>query len=93
MTLQALIFDVDGTLADTGRAHLPASGWVAFEDSANGLASAHEAGPATVIAPNEFTAHHDFRGALRVLPNLSGLSLAQLRQWHADARQGTPAHA
>ena len=67
-------------LADMG---LPASQCLAFEDSANGLRSATAAGLRTIITPNSFTAHHDFSGALRVVPDLGGVGLAQLRQWHA----------
>ena len=67
------------------RLSLPAAACLAFEDSANGLAAARAAGLATVVTPNGFTAHHDFRGALRVLPDLSGVTLAALRAWHAEA--------
>jgi HAD superfamily hydrolase (TIGR01509 family) len=57
---------------------------LAFEDSANGLRAACAAGLATVITPTDFTAHHDFRGALRVLPDLTHTSVAQLRAWHGE---------
>jgi len=67
------------------RLALSAAQCLAFEDSANGLAAARQAGLATVITPNGFTADHDFTGALRVLPNLDGVGLAQLREWHASA--------
>ncbi|GAB4404153.1 MAG: HAD family hydrolase [Rhodoferax sp.] len=63
---------------------LPAAVCLAFEDSANGLASARAAGIATVVTPNEFTAHHDFSGALAVAPDLGSVTLAQLRAWHAQ---------
>jgi beta-phosphoglucomutase-like phosphatase (HAD superfamily) len=66
------------------RLGLPASACVAFEDSANGLRAAMGAGLATVITPNAFTAHHNFDGALRVLPSLQGVGLADLRQWLAE---------
>ena len=66
------------------RLGLPASACVAFEDSANGLRAATGAGLATVITPNGFTAHHNFDGALRVLPSLHGVTLADLRQWLAE---------
>ena len=67
------------------RMHLPATACLAIEDSANGLAAARAAGLATVITPNEFTAHHDFGQALRVLPQgLAGVSVADLRRWHAE---------
>jgi hypothetical protein len=38
---------------------------------------------ATVITPNDFTAAHDFKGALRTLPSLEGVGVAQLREWHS----------
>lgn len=67
------------------RLALPAAACLAFEDSANGLAAARAAGLATVVTPTGFTADHGFTGALRVLPDLSGVSLAHLRAWHAEA--------
>lgn len=63
---------------------LPAAQCLAFEDSSNGLRAATAASLATVITPNAFTAHHDFAGALKVLPDLSHCTLAQLRQWRAQ---------
>lgn len=62
---------------------LPADNCLAFEDSNNGLCSATAAGLHTIITPTEFTAHHDFAGALKVVPDLSQVNLANLRQWHA----------
>ena len=56
---------------------------LALEDSSNGLRSATAAGLATIITPTAYTAHHDFGAALRVVPDLSQINLAQLRQWHA----------
>jgi len=61
---------------------LPAGACLAFEDSSNGLRAATAAGIATVVTPNSFTAHHDFSGALRVVPDLQQVPLAQLRLWH-----------
>ncbi len=66
-------------LADMG---LQAAQCMAFEDSANGLKAATAAGLDTVITPNSFTAHHDFSGALRVVPDLSGVTVARLKEWH-----------
>ena len=66
------------------RLGMQASECLAIEDSSNGLRAARSAGLATVITQNEFTAHHDFAGALRVLPSLDGVGLTQLRQWHAQ---------
>lgn len=64
----------------------PGSACMAIEDSANGLRAAMQAGIPTLVTPNGFTAHHDFAGALRVLPSLAGVSLAQLTQWHQNAK-------
>ena len=61
---------------------LAARACLAIEDSSNGLRAAKAAGIATVITPNSFTAHHDFAGALRVVPDLQQVHLAQLREWH-----------
>ncbi|MBK9238619.1 MAG: HAD-IA family hydrolase [Rhodoferax sp.] len=57
---------------------------LAFEDSSNGLRSATAAGLATLITPTRYTAHHDFSAALRVVPDLSQVNLAQLRRWLAQ---------
>ena len=64
---------------------LPPQACLAFEDSSNGLRSATGAGIGTVITPTQFTAGHDFSRALRVLPNLAGVSLADLRAWRMDS--------
>jgi HAD superfamily hydrolase (TIGR01509 family) len=69
-------------LGDMG---LPANVCIAFEDSANGLRAALAAGLSTVITPNGFTRHHDFQGALRVVPDLEGVSVSRLREWQASA--------
>jgi HAD superfamily hydrolase (TIGR01509 family) len=66
-------------LADLG---IRAADCVAFEDSANGLRAATAAGLPTVITPSSFTAHHDFTGALRVVPDLSEVNVARLKEWH-----------
>jgi len=58
---------------------------LAFEDSSNGLRAATSAGLATLITPTRFTAHHDFGAAMRVVPDLSEISLAHVRRWHAEA--------
>jgi hypothetical protein len=49
------------------------------------LRSASAAGIETVITPTHFTAHHDFRGALKVLPGLSGVQVQDLQSWMANA--------
>ena len=66
------------------RLQMPAAQCLAFEDSANGLRAARGAGLATVITPTEFTADHDFSGALKVLPSLQGVTVADLYAWHAQ---------
>lgn len=64
---------------------LPADACIAFEDSSNGLRAASAAGLKTVITPTSFTAHNDFNGAMKVLDDLSGVGVAQLRQWRSQA--------
>lgn len=67
------------------RLGLTASECLAIEDSANGLQAALGAGIATIITPNPFTAHHNFKGALQILPSLESTAIADLHRWHADA--------
>ena len=67
------------------RLQLPATACLVFEDSANGLQATTAAGLATIVTPTSYTAQHDFQGALRVLPNLAGVTLAQLQAWHENA--------
>ena len=69
------------TLARLG---LPSGACLALEDSSNGLRAAVAAGLKTIVTPNNFTAHHDFSGALRVLPNLEGVSVEQLQTMHGQ---------
>jgi HAD superfamily hydrolase (TIGR01509 family) len=61
---------------------LPAKACLAFEDSGNGLQAATAAGLATIITPTHYTLHHDFSAALRVVPDLSKVTLATLTHWH-----------
>jgi HAD superfamily hydrolase (TIGR01509 family) len=68
------------------RLQLPARACLALEDSANGLQAALATGLATIITPNTFTAHHDFKGALRVLASLRDVNVAHLHAWHAETR-------
>ena len=70
---------------------LPPAACLALEDSSNGLRAATAAGLATIITPTTYTVHHDFSKALRVVPDLSQVNLARLRQWHADKQ--TPSKA
>jgi HAD superfamily hydrolase (TIGR01509 family) len=70
------------------RLQLPARACLALEDSANGLQAALAASLATIVTPNNYTAHHDFKGALRVLPSLRDVNVAHLRAWHAEAYSG-----
>ncbi|MDZ4283036.1 MAG: HAD-IA family hydrolase [Hydrogenophaga sp.] len=78
------------------RLALPAGDCLAFEDSSNGLHAAHAAGLATVITPTRYTASHDFRGCLRLLPDLATVTLAELEDWHgaqpAQPHVQFPAH-
>jgi HAD superfamily hydrolase (TIGR01509 family) len=56
---------------------------VAFEDSITGLHAAIAAGVPVVVAPSHYTRHDDFRGAMRVVPDLGDVRLADVRGWHA----------
>jgi HAD superfamily hydrolase (TIGR01509 family) len=62
---------------------------LAVEDSANGLQAACAAGLPTLITPNAFTQGQDFGSALRVVPDLSAVHLAQLREWHDSHVHGS----
>lgn len=66
---------------------LDATQCLALEDSSNGLRAATAAGLATLITPTRYTAYHDFRDAMRVLPDLSQVDLAQLQHWHAQQQR------
>jgi HAD superfamily hydrolase (TIGR01509 family) len=57
-------------LAALAALKVPASRAVAFEDSANGLASAMAAGIRTVVTPSVYTRGQDFYGALAQLSDL-----------------------
>lgn len=57
---------------------------IAFEDSGNGLRAATAAGIDTVITPTRFTEGHDFGAALRVLDNLAGIGVDELRAWRGE---------
>jgi HAD superfamily hydrolase (TIGR01509 family) len=56
---------------------------LAFEDSSNGLRAALSAGLPVIVTPNSFTAHHDFTGALQILPDLGQVTVDQLHRWHS----------
>lgn len=64
------------------RLELEAAQCLAFEDSAHGLRAARAAGIATVVTPTRFTSGQDFSPALRQLPDLLGVTVADLRHWH-----------
>ena len=70
-------------LAELG---LPAHACLVIEDSSNGLRAATAAGLATLITTNRYTLHHDFGDALRVVPDLRQVTLAQLRDWQNSWR-------
>jgi len=70
------------TLARLG---LPSSACLALEDSSNGLKAALAADLNTIVTVNSFTKHHNFSGALKVLPNLADVDIEQLRSWHSEA--------
>ena len=65
------------------RLGLTGSDCLAFEDSSNGLRAALSAGLPVIVTPNSFTAHHDFTGALQILPDLGQVTVDQLHRWHS----------
>ncbi|HEY3353638.1 MAG TPA: HAD-IA family hydrolase [Polyangia bacterium] len=70
-----------------GRLGLPAAGCLAFEDTRNGLAAARAAGVPVAITFSQYGERDGFDGAVAVVPDLAAVDLAQLRAWHAAARQ------
>jgi beta-phosphoglucomutase-like phosphatase (HAD superfamily) len=62
--------------------NLPASACIALEDSANGLRSSRGAGIPTLVTETDYTRHDDFLGALAVLPDLTGIGLAELKHYY-----------
>lgn len=56
---------------------------LAFEDSPNGVAASLGAGIPTIVTPGLYTEPSDFAGALKVVPDLGMVGLADLRHWHA----------
>jgi len=66
--LKALIFDVDGTLADNEHDGYRVAFNSAFKEA--GLASALEAGITTVITVNKATRNQDFTGAAIIVDQL-----------------------
>jgi HAD superfamily hydrolase (TIGR01509 family) len=66
----------DAYLEALRRLALPAAACLAFEDSANGLASARAAGLATIVTPSLYTGDESFEGAAAILPDLAAFDLA-----------------
>jgi HAD superfamily hydrolase (TIGR01509 family) len=60
------------------RLGLPAQHCLAIEDSAHGLNAARAAGIPTLVTENAYTRGQDFTGALAVLPELAGTTLADV---------------
>jgi HAD superfamily hydrolase (TIGR01509 family) len=63
---------------------LSASDCIAIEDSANGLRSSLGAGIMTIITESGYTHRDDFRGALAVLPDLTGVGLAEVSRYYGS---------
>lgn len=61
---------------------------LAFEDSGNGLKAATLAGLATLITPTRYTRHHDFSRAMHVVPDLGGVRLSDIKNWHQSHWSG-----
>lgn len=58
---------------------------LAVEDSHHGLAASLAAGIPTVVTVSDYTINENFDGARMVLPLSGGVTLEQLRLWHATA--------
>lgn len=69
---------------------LGAEDCLAFEDSGNGLRAATAAGLRTIITPTRYTVHHDFAAALRVVPDLSEVTVPLLQRWHEETPANGP---
>ena len=65
---------------------MPGADCLAIEDSRNGVMAARGAGIPVIVTKNVWTMHDNFSGALAVLPDLSGVDVAQLSLWHAESR-------
>jgi len=63
-----------------GQLDLRAEDCLAFEDSGAGLSAARGAGIPTIVTPSEHAREDDFTGALALFPDLSGVTVAQLRE-------------
>lgn len=68
-----------------GRLGLAPRACLAFEDSITGLRATQAAGIPTLVTPSHYTHHQDFRGAMRVVPDLADVRVDRLREWHAAA--------
>ncbi|WP_333833326.1 HAD-IA family hydrolase [Rubrimonas sp.] len=65
----------DVFLLALSRLGLPPEACLAFEDSANGVASARAAGLRVVATPSAYTADEDFSAAARIVPDLTAFAL------------------
>lgn len=92
-SLAAVIFDVDGTLADTeylralDQLGVSPENALAIEDSELGLHAATAAGLATVVVTTDYTAEQDFAGAAMVRSSFDGsepLLAAGCRRVHRE---------
>jgi beta-phosphoglucomutase-like phosphatase (HAD superfamily) len=72
------------------RLALPATACLAIEDSAAGLRSAVAAGLPTVLTPGPRATRESLSGAVAVLTDLAGTSLARLADLHAQATGAGP---
>lgn len=68
---------------------LPPSACLAIEDSVNGLSAAQAAGIPVLVTESVYTNGDPFPGAAAVLPDLSGMTLADLVRLHGRAVQGS----
>lgn len=67
------------------RLGLPATACLALEDSENGIRASRAANIPTLVTESEYTRGQDFTGALAVLPDLAGTSLADVKSIFSKA--------
>lgn len=58
---------------------------LAIEDSRNGVRAALGAGISVLVTESSWTSRDDFTGAVAVLPDLAGVNLIRLANWHLSS--------
>ncbi len=64
---------------------LPGEDCLAIEDSSNGVRAATGAAIPVLVTESSWTHRDDFKGAVAVLPDLAGVNIARLADWHPSS--------